>query len=333
MFNIVIPIFFVCFNYACIYANCALSEDVRKKFVIVTASYNSIDFVDKYLESVFSQKCDEKKITFRVIYYDDCSTDGTGEFVEKYKKKLNLGNKLSLIRNSVKVGAHENIYHAVHSCDDDEIVLIVDGDDWLARNDVLEILHEVYSNSDVWITYGQLQRYPSGVIGTCHEIPEEVIKSNSFRSYPWTSSHLRTFYAWLYKRIKMEDIMFEGKFVPVCGDVAIMFPMLEMAGTHLRFISEILYIYNCSNPNSYWSNRYKINNPVVNGQCKNEAKTENHSKKTKIKLKKSDKTNEHGKVSEINDLKKMDKIRQVIERHIRKEIIPYAPLLKSDLHV
>lgn len=282
MFNIVIPILFVCFNYACIYANCSLSEDVQKKFVIVTASYNSIDFVDKYLESVFSQKCDEKKFTFRVIYYDDCSTDGTGEFVERYKKKFNLGNKLSLIRNSVKVGAHENIYYAVHSCDDDEIVLIVDGDDWLARNDVLEILYKVYSDPDVWITYGQLKRYPSNEIGHCREIPKNVIESNSIRSFKWVSSHLRTFYAWLYKFIKMEDIMFKGKFVPVCGDMAIMLPMLEMAGMHSRFISEVLYIYNCSNPNSYWSNRYKINKPTVNVQSKEGVEAKNNRKKQKL---------------------------------------------------
>ena len=245
---------------------------------------------------------------------------GTGEFVEAYKDKFNLGNKFSIIRNKIKVGAHENIYHAVHSCDDDEIVLIVDGDDWLARNDVLEILYGVYSDPNVWLTYGQLQRYPSGVIGTCHEIPEEVIKSNSFRSYPWTSSHLRTFYAWLYKRIKMEDIMFKGKFVPVCGDVAIMFPMLEMAGTHSRFIPEVLYIYNCDNQYSYWNNPPK-NEEIRKNQCVTGIMRK--SKKSTQKLNKSNK---------IDTSKKTDRIHLIIGRHIRHDISPYAPLLKSALN-
>lgn len=320
MFYIIIVIFFACVNYECVFANESVQNKIPpKKFVIVTASYNNIDYVSKNLESIFSQKCDENQFTFRMIYYDDCSEDGTGEFVEEYKKKFNLGNKLSLIRNSVKVGAHENIFHAIHSCDDKEIILIVDGDDWLARNDVLEILYEIYSNPGVWITYGQLKRYPSGIVGTCHEIPKDVIKSNSFRLYPWTSSHLRTFYAWLYKRIKKEDIMFEGKFVPVCGDLAIMFPMLEMAGTHSRFIPEVLYIYNCENQYSYWNNRPK--EETRKNQCSTRIRC--NAKRSKHKFKKSNKI----------DTSKTDRIHLIIGRHLRQEITPYLPLQESDLHV
>jgi glycosyltransferase involved in cell wall biosynthesis len=226
-----------------------------RKFVVVTASYNNIKYVSDYLESIFSQKCNEKEfILKRVIYYDDCSDDGTGEFVEEYKKKFDPKDKLRVIRNNKRVGAHENIYNAIHSCADDEIVLIVDGDDCLFGNDVLVYLNEVYSDPDVWITYGQFKRYPSNTIGFCKKIPDNIIATNSFRSYRWVTSHLRTFYAWLYKRIKKEDLMVNGKFVQVCGDVAIMYPMLEMAGFHSRFIDKVLYLYNTDNSNSYWHN-------------------------------------------------------------------------------
>ena len=41
--------------------------------------------------------------------------------------------------------------------------------------------------------------------------------------------------------------------------MAFMFPMLEMAGAHSRHLSDILYVYNQSNP----INDYKVRLPAV----------------------------------------------------------------------
>ena len=61
-------------------------------------------------------------------------------------------------------------------------------------------------------------------------------------------SHLRTFYAWIFKKIALEDLLYEGKFFTMTGDMAIMLPILEMAGERHLFISEPIYIYNMTNP-------------------------------------------------------------------------------------
>jgi hypothetical protein len=43
--------------------------------------------------------------------------------------------------------------------------------------------------------------------------------------------------------------MFEGKFMPTTCDLAMMFPMLEMASKgHIYYNKEIFYIYNIDNP-------------------------------------------------------------------------------------
>lgn len=310
-----------------------------RKFVVVTASYNNIDFVKKNLDSIFSQKCDGKEFTFRMIYCDDASTDGTGEFVEAYKKEFNLGNKLCLIRNKTRIGGHENIYNAVHSCDNDEVVLIVDGDDWLARDDVFMILNKVYSDSNVWLTYGQYRRYPDGVPGICKQIPENIIKTNTFRSYAWVSSHLRTFYAWLYKRIKKEDIMFEGKFVPFCGDQAIMLPMLEMAGAHSRFVSEVLYIYNFGIPGSFWGNvAKKREEAMALGVNIADAKIELENLKSQFMQVKSNFLNAKAQVkvaknnvSAVKAQVKADRLRIVIARAKIKEARDKVTLFRGNV--
>jgi hypothetical protein len=128
-------------------------------------------------------------------------------------------------------------------------VVLLDGDDWFAHNGVLNKINEVYANSDCWMTYGQYRSWPDNMIGCSREIPSHVIETNDFRAAEWCSSHLRSFYAWLFKLIKVEDLISpSGAFYHMAWDQAIMFPMLEMSGYRAKFISEVLYIYNAGNP-------------------------------------------------------------------------------------
>ena len=109
----------------------------------------------------------------------------------------------------------------------------------------------------------------------------------------------------------MQDIMFEGKFVPVCGDVAIMLPMLEMAGFHSRFIPEVLYIYNCDNQISYWHNLY--------------------NRRKRAKSSRTNARNGYNLNKSKNKSKKSNEIHAIVDWHIRKEIAPSLPLQESDL--
>jgi hypothetical protein len=72
---------------------------------------------------------------------------------------------------------------------------------------------------------------------------------------------MRTWKAWLWKKIEIEDLKDEhGNYWEVAGDLAFMFPMFEMCGLeHYRFLTDINYIYNESNP----MNDHKVNMPKV----------------------------------------------------------------------
>ncbi len=227
--------------------NIVVANEHSPTFVITTASYNNEKWVLTYLRKAFSQNYKN----FRVMYCDDASTDKTLEMVTTFVNQHKLRDKITIFHNAKRRGPHENYFNMIHMCRDNEIILIVDGDDWLYDENVLMHLASVYSDPNVWITYGQYKEYPSGILGCCQQIPEEIIRCNGIRSYKWVTSHLRTFYAWLYKKIKPEDFIFDGKFVRRAGDYAIMFPMIEMAGIHSRFIPDLLYIYNRANENNY----------------------------------------------------------------------------------
>ena len=124
---------------------------------------------------------------------------------------------------------------------------MIDGDDWLPHDRVLQRINQEYQNPDVWLTYGQYEEN-NGTEGFCQQIPQRMIRERLYRKFKWVYSHVRTFYAALFKKIKKEDVMYEGDFFRSAYDMAFMFPMLEMASEHIRFIPDILYIYNVDNP-------------------------------------------------------------------------------------
>lgn len=237
-------IIFVRFVISDAYASEQVSIMEQKQFIIVVPSYNNQQYYHKNLDSIFTQRYDN----YKVIYIDDCSTDQTGYLVELYAQEKNVAEKIQLIKNKERCRALANLYHAVHSCSDNAIIVTLDGDDWFAHDGVLAKLNKIYSNPRVWMTYGSYAHFPDhGGRNCCDPIPRDVIEANDFRGYRWVSSHLRTFYAGLFKRISYDDLQYEGKFFPMACDLAVMFPMLEMCGDRFERVPDILYVYNISN--------------------------------------------------------------------------------------
>ncbi len=215
----------------------------EKPFVIITPSYKNKDWYKRNIDSIINQNY----TNYRIIYIDDKSPDQTGKLVQEYVKSLGKEDRISIIINEENIGALANIYKAVHSCKPHEICIIVDGDDALIHNDVLKHLNLVYQDPNIWLTYGQFEWFPARIPGFVFQVPYWVIEKNCIREYRWITTHLRTFYAGLFHKIKEEDLKFEDTFYQAAWDLGMMYPMVEMASYHIRFMNEILYSYNTAN--------------------------------------------------------------------------------------
>lgn len=225
------------FAYIVAFTQLVYAED--KKFIILVLSYNNAEYYEKNILSILIQHYQN----YHVIYVDDCSTDNTGQLVIDLVARYGFSEKFTIIRNSENKNATRNFYEMVHTCPDDAVIVTLDGDDWFAHKDVLSELNAAYQDPNVWMTYGNYTcLYGGGMY--CGVFPREVVTTNSYRKYQWISSHVRTYYAWLCKQIKKEDLMFKGTFFPTCVDQAIMFPLLELSGGRFKFINKLLYVYN-----------------------------------------------------------------------------------------
>ncbi len=229
---------------------------VEKPFVVIIPSYNNRLWFTMNLDSVFQQNYQN----YRVIYIDDHSPDGTADYVKDYVKERQQEHRFTLIKNREKRGSLACLQRAMGLCAQDEIIVDLDGNDWFAHDNVLPVLNDIYSDPDVWMTYGQSVLYPSYSKAAAVEIPQVVIEERSFRSYEGRVGPLRTFYAGLFQEIAKTDFLYEGNFIRKGGELAYLFPMLEMAGKHSRFISEVLYVYNRAFP----LNDYKALDPSAN---------------------------------------------------------------------
>ncbi len=217
---------------------------LERRFVFIVPSYNNKDWYERNLTSIFSQKYSN----YHVIYVDDASTDGTADLVEKFVADKGKHAQVTLIRNTARQRMAYNRYIAIHKCQDSDICLALDGDDWLPHDGVLQFYNNLYADPDIWLTYGHYEIYPGGKRGPySRQIPPNVIKNNSFRQHPWSASHMKTFYAGLFKKVPVEAFMRDGKFLTSSTDVAMMWPMLEMAHDHSKFVPEVMYVYNEAN--------------------------------------------------------------------------------------
>jgi len=212
-------------------------------FVIVIPVYNAENYIEKSIESVLFQYYKD----YDLIVIDDCSTDGTYDIICNLHKKYGTFIK---IRNDVRVGSPlHNLITGINilSKNDEDIIITVDGDDWLYNNSVLFYLNEAYQNDNVFMTYGSF-------IPASGNYGKYGWPISDFRSYRqsnlWLASHLRTFKRKIWNLINDMDLRdVDGEYFKYAGDTAVLYPLLEMCGrNHTKYIDDILYVYNDLNP-------------------------------------------------------------------------------------
>ncbi len=215
---------------------------VNRPFVIFVVGYNNGAAVEKTLHSIFSQHYAH----FRLIYVDDGSSDGSFSLAQDLIHSYQHVAPVTVLRNEERFGEMANLYAVIQSCQDEEIVVVLGGEDWLAHEWVLSRLNEYYADPDLWLTYGQYREFPTYREGACRPIKRS--EGRGFRDHPFVASHLKTFYAGLFKKIPESDFSLQGHFLTAGADLATMIPLLEMGVKHFQFIPETLYIANRQNP-------------------------------------------------------------------------------------
>lgn len=216
------------------------------RFIIFSAGCNCVAYAGRCLRSVRRQAYEN----YMHVVVDDASFDNTDGIIRDYAH-----SKMVFYRNQQNVKWVQNAvtYLSRHIKSDEDVIVLVDLDDWLATKRALTILANTYEKEKCWVTYGSfifkrndlLTKKPNFPI-----YPQKVIRNRSFRKVSWRWWHPKTFKAFLWKALKERDLYGpNSKFPPFSYDKAIGFPILEMTPPDkLVNIEEVLYVYNVDNP-------------------------------------------------------------------------------------
>ena len=208
---------------------------------------------ENYLQECLLSLIHQSDKEWRALIVDDYSTDNSVEKIPKDRR-------ITLIQNKNRMSALPNIHNAITSdyLDDEDIVCILDGDDKLTTADACKIIMYIYKTYDPLITYGQYIT-SEGMIGHCRPYTSrtfEYLRNNHF----W-ASHLKTFKWRLYKQLITQDpelLCYKndaGKMYEVACDVAIMTPLLEIAGFRRTFFNPYpIYFYRIHPQNDHQVN-------------------------------------------------------------------------------
>lgn len=203
---------------------------------VIVPVHNAEAFIGECLDSIDSQEYGGKVLT---IVVDDASTDGTRAILRQRGGAQawpieRRGELASIISGSSAFPALDPATVIAHVC----------GDDYLPDPHVLSRLAAVYEDPDVWMTYGSYV-YDNGEPGPCEALPPQAHAQGDYRQRPWVTSHLRSYRYGLWRRIPPEQFVdpATGRAWFYATDRAMMFPMLEMAREHARFVPDVMYVY------------------------------------------------------------------------------------------
>lgn len=190
----------------------------------------------------------QQREDWRCYILDDLSTDSSRDLITKMAEDDPRIVPIFNEKKTYQVGNYQKIM-ALEEIEDDDICLTLDGDDWLPNDKVLDRVAEAYDQG-AWITYGQFVQWDGE--GYQAGFAQNPPLWDELRQARYTTTHLRTWKASLWRRIAEKDLKkADGSTIKAGGDTAFMYPMLEMAGPYRSvYIPYYMYVYNIETPDN-----------------------------------------------------------------------------------
>jgi len=226
------------------------------KLRVFSPSFNSHRFCISCIDSVASQS----KLPDEHFFIDDSSSDDTRQWIAKHYERMqnNSSNKydLNIVMNNTRKWKLLNLYEYAIKCDPDDIICVLDGDDWLADSTALEKVWNEYQDKNVDYVYTNWKYSHTNEPGISKVIPEGFNEWDPYKS-SWITSALSTFRVKQFLNIPIVNFLkWDYKWFTMGCDQAYVLPIIrqimqeEDGYNKIKFIDEPLYVYQFTeNPN------------------------------------------------------------------------------------
>lgn len=228
-------------------------------FRIIIRGRNCHLYIRKCLESLVLQTCPDWKAYVLLDAPKEIKKEMLviWDFIDRLPQKIS--EKIIVDAGKKHLGLCKNLWNGIElmrfaKIKDEDIVAILDADDYLCSKKSLEIVAYKYEkNPTILLTYGS---YIKATKGRTTRISQPYPSDARVRRSPWRGSHLKTVKWKLLKHLRKDAFLNEdGNWLEAASDVAMMLPLMEMAGMdRCKHISAPIY---------YWRNNAKHHTKVA----------------------------------------------------------------------
>ena len=203
------------------------------RVIFIIPCFNISRNFNDIISSIASQNDDR----WSCVMIDDISEDDTWEKISDLCLK---NDKFHGIKNTDKKFALRNIVESSRVFQDreDTVIAVIDGDDKLCNDETVSLLINEYNNNSdiVWTAH----RWDINGMNISRKMPDNVDPY----SWPWCSSHLRTFKSSLLSSVSDKNFKnLSGEWFKRGYDQALMLPLLKISNQK-KYIDEVCYQYN-----------------------------------------------------------------------------------------
>jgi glycosyltransferase involved in cell wall biosynthesis len=208
---------------------------------VISTGRNAGEFVINCIESVKKQTV----LPTSHLVIDDISDDNTRDILMDYMYSDEYPY-LDINFSNIRKYRLLNLYESIISKDPEDIICIVDSDDWLAHDKVIENVKSVYENNSKLEYVYSLYNLSNGELGGSRPIP------SGWGPYSgnWITSHMCTIKVKALKRIPINNFLdWNGEWFKIATDHAMILPIIyklrDIHGDYsaIGFINEPLYIH------------------------------------------------------------------------------------------
>lgn len=229
-------------NLATPFSSDFLSEDAvfdEKAFAFLLYSNEPLKNPGQNISSILEQKYDN----YRIVLIETKNILPYVDDIKQAVAKASKSHLLTIFSFDEETPTVTCFQETLKSFNDQEIVIQLDCNDWLANNEVVAKLNRIYtSNKETWLTYSQYLEYPSYQKGIINPYMKKMLRNRNTKNFPWATSHLKTYYAGLFKQIENAPSLNNRSLTQESLDLYFL-PLAEYSRYHTRFIEEVLYVH------------------------------------------------------------------------------------------
>lgn len=222
------------------------------RFYILIRGRNCAKYLRKCLNSLKKQTYQDWKA---LVVLDKPKDMSASRFFGWCGENPALSGRFDLLFREERHGLSRNMYdgcaklheETVKDGQSDAVIAILDADDWLRHDGLEHVLRRYVHNRNILVTHGTYIKKSSD----CKtRVSRAYRPGENVRTAKWHASHFKTFKACLWPYMK--ESCFKDKksrWLPAASDLALMFPLVEMAGwDRVAYVNNRIYYWRDDTP-------------------------------------------------------------------------------------